>query len=129
MKFILSTSLILASLFFSHFNTKEVSPFEIEVQRNGDSVKMKCTEGCKWTELKFELKGKNPMVINESGVYKKTTYTGEPDVSFAFYVNDLPDGLEFESINGTAWGKLSFQINPSKSMYLDETGVSMIRQK
>lgn len=124
MKFVLSTVLVLSSLLFSYPDINEMASFKIEVKRGGDLVEMKCTQGCNWTELSFQLKKDKAMVVNELGAYGKSAYQGEPDVKFAFYVNGSPDGLNFESINGTKWKGLSYGRKPNRLMYLDETGVS-----
>ncbi len=124
MKSIISTIILLSALFSTSTIPNDLAPFKIEVKRSGDMVKMKCTTGCNWTDLKFSLKNNQSMVINEFGVYVSDSYHNEPDLSFAFYVFEASDGLKFESISGTAWKELRYGSKPSKLMYLNAWGVS-----
>ena len=124
MKFILSSVLLLASFIFPSTQPENVASFNIEIERSGDSIRMKCTQGCKWTQLKFKMNSRNPVVVNEFGVYTKAAYDNQPKGDFAFYLKRIPFGLNFTSILGTAWEGLSFARKPARKMYLNETGVS-----
>ena len=104
--------------------SNDLASFEIEVKRSGDTVKLKCTKGCSWTDLKFHIENEGIWIINEFGVHAKTDYHHEDEISFAFEVMSAKDGLKFESIKGTAWKELKYGIKPSRLMYLNSTGVS-----
>lgn len=122
MKLFLFPLFILFSLNFDSAN--ELAAFNIEMKRSGNLVKMKCNEGCNWTDLKFSLGEDQTWVINEFGVHIKSGYHHEDEISFAFEVMNAKDGLKFESIKGTAWKELKYGIKPSRLMYLNSTGVS-----
>ena len=103
--------------------SNDLASFEIEVKRTGDTVKMKCTKGCNWTDIKFNLNSEGTWIINEFGVHAKTDYHHEDEISFAFEVLPTENGLKFESINGSAWKELKYGNKPNRGMYLNATGV------
>ena len=107
--------------------SNDLASFEIEVKRSGDTVKMKCTKGCNWTDLKFNFENEEAWIINEFGVYTKADYHHEDEINFAFEVLPAENGLKFESIKGSAWKELKYGIKPNRLMHLNATGIS--RQK
>lgn len=122
---VLLISLALFSFLFTDTPKKDIASFEIMIERNGDVVNMKCTQGCAWTELQFNLKNQYKSTVDSFGVYKDEINTKTKRSDFSFMVEPVKNGLKFTSESGTAWKELSYGNRPNKIMYLDERGISV----
>lgn len=117
-------SIVLFSILSTDTSKKDLASFEISLKRNGDVVKMKCLEGCAWTELLFNLKKQPQSTVNSIGIFHDMSAAENEESEFSFNVELAKNGLKFTSKSGTAWKELSYGSRPSKIMYLDERGIS-----
>jgi len=85
--------------------------FTIEIASiTNNEVKLKCTEGCAWTELAFPVTKYQPQGVDAYGM--SGTINTLADVSdqlpdFKFSVEKTDNGAELRSIRDTGWNKLS----------------------
>ncbi|PRP67324.1 hypothetical protein [Nonlabens agnitus] len=94
-------------------DTNKVSrDFNIEILSiYNNEVKLKCTQGCKWTELAFELNNNESLGIDAYGITDPINTLADlsddlPDFKFTMVKTD--NGLTLERIRDTGWNKLSF---------------------
>lgn len=105
-------------------NSENLASFEIMLRRDGDKVKMKCTKGCFWTEIEFQLNDDPQQFVNSKGAFGNKWEAEKAETDFGFRVEPAKNGLVFISFKGTAWKELSYGNKPDKIMYLDERGIS-----
>lgn len=123
MKALLTSFTLLSFLLFSN-SESDIASFNISLKRTGDVVEMKCTEGCAWKKLKFNLNKRTPKTVSSMGVFANDSASENVKSDFSFTVELAEDGFKFTSKNGTAWKELKYGIKPTKTMYLDEHGIS-----
>ncbi|SCY43978.1 hypothetical protein SAMN05192588_2902 [Nonlabens sp. Hel1_33_55] len=109
-------------------NANEVSrDFNIEIVSVIDNdVKLKCTQGCAWTELSFTVNNYQPQGVDAYGMTSNTVNT-LADVSdnlpdFKFTVAKTDNGLNLERIRDTGWNKLSFSCRSECNQRIDYEG-------
>lgn len=98
--------------------------FQISLERTADGISAQCTEGCAWTNVSIATKPYAMVYLNESGISSKPMSEQDATNSFAFSFKTTKDNkVEFSSIHGTAWLKLSFILKKGQQQTLSETGM------
>lgn len=94
-------------------------------------VKLECTEGCAWKELSWSKNNNRPQAINAYGMISQDEPINTKDKlpDFKILIEPTDNGATLESLNGTAWKKLSFScINLSDcSQIVDFNGVTQLK--
>ncbi len=94
-------------------DTVEISKdFQITiVSINQNEIQLKCTQGCRWNELSFNLQKYQPQGIDAYGLTHAVNTLADvsdrlPDFKFSMERTD--NGVHLESIRDTGWNELSF---------------------
>jgi hypothetical protein len=116
------------TLFLSFFLTSILSyynddDFEIYFESIDNPMKVTCLKGCDWEELSIDYRPYQPKYIDKYGIvsFDEVSNNNSP---YLFSMTKTKKGVELESVRGTFWTKLSFNIKPYKKTRLDKSGVS-----
>ena len=107
--------------------SRTVAPvsFSMTIERTDNGITAQCTRGCRWTSVTADCAGCVHR-IDATGI-GPASKVEDPEVVFAFNLQEIKGKLVATSIKGTAWTKLSWSCGPALcSARLDETGVSPI---
>ena len=105
--------------------SKTVAPasFSMKIERTDNGITAQCTKGCRWTSVSADCAGCVHR-IDATGI-GPASKVEDPEVVFAFNLQEFEGKLVATSIKGTAWTKLSWSCGRALcSARLDETGVS-----
>jgi hypothetical protein len=105
--------------------SKPIAPasFSMRIERTDNRIAAQCTKGCRWISVSADCAGCVHR-IDASGIGSAST-AEDPEVFFAFNLQEFEGKLVATSIKGTAWTKLSWSCGrASCSARVDETGVS-----
>lgn len=116
------------NLFAQEKTTTELGEFLIFVETtDSNELKLKCTEGCAWKTLTFNLSNMDRIqAIDEFGMTDtKTENKTHGDLSdFLITVQRTDNGLSLKGVNGTAWTDLSFSLKHNLPQAIDEIGMT-----
>ncbi|WP_299521127.1 M56 family metallopeptidase [Winogradskyella sp.] len=130
----LSTMLLLpivAILFYSFAERKEViksvedletNLFLVTVEKNNNTIELRCETGCKWSHITLEPKA-TPYIINDYGFSNGSTIDSD---KFAFSIKPTEVGVELNGLNGTAWVDLAFSLRKNKRQAINQLGMTSI---
>ena len=97
--------------------------FSMRVERTDKGIAAQCATGCYWTAVTASCAGCVHR-IDASGIGAASDID-DPEVAFAFNLQELEGKFVATAIKGTAWTRLSWACgNTSCSARLDESGVS-----
>ena len=97
--------------------------FSLSIERTDKGIAAQCTQGCRWISVTANCAGCVHR-IDAAGI-GAPSQVEDPEVSFAFDVQELEGQLVATSIKGTAWTRLSWTCaQPSCSARIDGFGVS-----
>jgi hypothetical protein len=118
---------VFAGLGACHHQTisKTTAPvsFSMRIERTDKGIAAQCTQGCLWTSVAADCAGCVHR-IDATGI-GPASQVEDPEVSFAFNVQELEGKLVATSIKGTAWTKLSWNCGRALcSAHIDERGVT-----
>lgn len=86
--------------------------FVISVKKDGQNIKLKCIEGCDWTDLEFATTSKSAQSVDQYGIVTANGTLQKTDktlADFEFAIEGRDDkGFVLNGIKGTAWDTLSF---------------------
>ena len=105
--------------------SKTVAPasFSMKIERTDSGITAQCTKGCRWTSVSADC-AECVHRIDATGI-GPASKVEDPQVVFAFNLQEFEGKLVATSIKGTAWTKLSWSCGRALcSARLDETGVS-----
>jgi hypothetical protein len=106
-------------------DTNRITPasFSLSIERTDKGIAAQCTEGCRWISVTADCAGCVHR-IDAAGIGSASQIV-DPEISFAFNVQEFEGKLVATSIKGTAWRELSWTCDlPSCSARIDGTGVS-----
>jgi len=104
-------------------NTIAAASFSIKIERTDQGIAAQCTQGCRWTSVTANCAGCVHR-IDATGI-GPASQVEDPEVAFAFNVQELEGKLVATSIKGTAWTKLSWSCGHALcSAHIDESGVT-----
>jgi bla regulator protein BlaR1 len=93
-----------------------ISNFKITIEKKDEIIKMKCTEGCTWTDLSFNLNKNKDQAIDKFGL----TNSKNTKSDFMFIIQNKGKEFQLKSIKGAAWKELKFTFNKA---IIDQAGV------
>ena len=106
----------------------ELSEFLVSVETTDHKeIKLKCTEGCAWKTLTFNLSDMNSIqAIDEFGMTNKNDENKKDEnlSDFLITMQRTDNGLIFKGLNGTAWTDLRFSLKPNSPQLIDEMGMT-----
>ena len=78
--------------------------FTIKIEKKRSSFMLKCTKGCDWKELTFNLNKNESITVDQFGTGNRTDYSSD----FKILVKNIEDELTHytftvESLKGTNW--------------------------
>ncbi len=131
---------ILAILFYSFSDRKYVelpieknditktsiedpNQFLVTVERNGNTIELKCDNGCKWGHLTLEPSNK-PYIINDYGFSEGNTIDSD---RFAFAISTENNQIVLEGLKGTAWIDLAFTLPGNKVQGINQLGMTNLK--
>jgi hypothetical protein len=93
------------------------------------TVKLECTQGCAWKELSWTRSNGTPQAINAYGMVMVDELNEPVNLKddlpeFKFIVEPTDNGATLESLNGTAWKKLSFSCLTDCNQIVDYNGLT-----
>lgn len=107
----------------------KVAPFEIYLTQTNEGIDLICEQGCAWKRLAFNTPNKyKPQGINQLGMTQISGYdqSDNDNENFLFTIQKTNEGMSLSSLNGTAWGSLSFSIKNGQKRKLTELGVELL---
>jgi len=108
--------------------SSELSEFLVLVETtDSNEIKLKCTEGCAWKTLTFNLSDMNRIqALDEFGMTDKNDESKKDKnlSDFLITMQRTENGLSFKGLNGTAWTDLSFSLKPNLPQAIDEMGMT-----
>jgi hypothetical protein len=121
---ILIVSIISCGTTYKKIKNSEVEPFTIVVERTNNEMKLTCTNGCSWKELKFNAKGlQNVIAIDENGmtdVLESSKASG-----FFFTIETTQKEISLKGLKGTSWKQLKFHcLENHCKQTLDQNGMA-----
>lgn len=97
--------------------------FSMTIDRTDNGITAHCTQGCRWTSVTADCAGCVHR-IDATGI-GPTSQANDPEVAFAFDVQELEGKLVATSIKGTAWTKLSWTCGRTLcSAHINGSGVT-----
>lgn len=106
----------------SEFNetNSESNLFLVTVEKNGNSIELRCESGCKWSHLILEPRSES-YIINDYGFSEGNTI--ETD-KFAFSIQPNSFGVDLDGIKGTAWLDLNFSLKENQIQAINQLGMT-----
>jgi hypothetical protein len=107
-----------------NIKSSKVEPFTIVVERTNNEMKLTCTNGCSWKELKFNTIGNsNAQAIDENGM---TALNESPKASgFLFTIETTQKEVSLKGLKGTSWKELRFDcLENNCKQTLDHNGMT-----
>ncbi|WP_431110640.1 M56 family metallopeptidase [Winogradskyella poriferorum] len=118
---------ILAILFYSFAereyvekNKPETNSFLVFVEKNGNTLELRCESGCKWSHLVLEPNSE-PYIINDFGFSKGNTLDTD---KFAFSIEPNQSGVLLNGLKGTAWVDLAFSLPKNQKQAVNQLGMT-----
>ncbi len=104
---ILTVSIMSCGTTSKNIKSSEVEPFTIVVERTNDEMKLTCTNGCSWKDLKFNIKeNQNAQAIDENGM--TTLLESSKASGFLFTIETTQKEISLKGLKGTSWKELKF---------------------
>lgn len=103
----------------SETEKSELGNFLVTVEKNGNTLELRCEEGCRWSHLVLEPNAE-PYIINDFGFSKGKTLDID---KFAFSIAPNNNGVALSGIKGTAWVDLAFSLRKNKRQAVNPLGM------
>jgi len=105
----------------------ELSPFNIQVVKTEEEIKLKCTLGCAWTELNFTKNNYQAQFVDEFGMSdskdRESEKTDDNLANFIFSISKTEEGIQLIGEQGTAWKELNFSLKNYEPQIITQTGM------
>ncbi|MBC3845357.1 hypothetical protein H8K90_03105 [Winogradskyella echinorum] len=98
----------------------ESNQFLVTVEKNGNTIQLRCENGCRWSHLILEPSSE-PYIINDFGFSNGQTL--ETD-KFTFSIQSNNNGVELSGIKGTAWIDLAFSLPENQKQAINYKGMT-----
>ncbi|MFC0603095.1 M56 family metallopeptidase [Winogradskyella pulchriflava] len=98
----------------------ESSEFLVTVEKNGNTLELKCESGCRWSHLILEPSSET-YIINDFGFSKGKTLESD---KFAFSIRPNENGVNLNGLKGTAWVNLAFSLPKNKNQAINQLGMT-----
>ena len=100
--------------------------FKITIEKSGNEIIMKCSEGCLWENLTYENK-EEYQAINEFGmieIKQDQSNTDKNLSNFLFTITKTDNGISLIGLKGTTWSDLSFSLRNSEQQMFNQFGMT-----
>ncbi|WP_335973578.1 M56 family metallopeptidase [Gaetbulibacter jejuensis] len=97
------------------------SQFFITIEKNENSITLKCENGCKWSKLLLDTNTNRSYTFTDYGFSESKTL--ETD-QFAFTIEPNESGVFLNGLKGTAWLELSVSLYENQVRAIDQFGVT-----
>ena len=102
--------------------------FKIQISEDDKTTKLTCEHGCAWKTLSFAKPSQNNVAVvdqfGKGSLDEVSTEEGSSLAAFSFTMVKEGDKYTLESLEGTAWKSLSFNVKPyAAPRILDASGV------
>ena len=107
-------------------NKKEISSYEIFIEKTDIGVALKCTKGCAWTDLSFSLNRVNAQAVDEFGLRNNSVSNNKTDAklaNFLFTIKQVDKGFLLTNIEGSSWKKLNVKLEYYNSQAINAKGL------
>ncbi|MBT8244524.1 hypothetical protein [Winogradskyella sp.] len=94
-----------ASLEVLNLKANKPLNFNVTLEKNDKKIKLKCSEGCHWETLSFELNNNTPQTINNYGLNKVNARNADDSFNFVLIQDDKI--FDLKSTKNTTWKGLS----------------------
>ena len=118
---------VLALLFYSFAereyvekNKPETNSFLVFVEKNGNTLELRCESGCRWSHLVLEPNSE-PYIINDFGFSEGNTLDTD---KFAFSIAPNQSGVLLNGLKGTAWVDLAFSLPKNQKQAVNQMGMT-----
>lgn len=98
----------------------ENNSFLVFVEKNGNTLELRCESGCKWSHLVLEPNSK-PYIINDFGFSEGNTLDTD---KFAFSIKPNQSGVTLSGLKGTAWVDLAFSLPKNQKQAVNQLGMT-----
>ena len=102
---------------------ENLNQFLVSVERNGNTIELKCEKGCQWGHLTLEPSTK-PYIINDFGFSEGSTIDSD---RFAFTISTENNEIVLEGLKGTAWIDLAFTLPRNKVQGINQLGMTNLK--
>lgn len=117
---------MISILFYSFAERKEVikenaaepNLFLITAEKKGNTIELKCEDGCNWSNITID--NKKAYVINDYGFSQGNTVDTD---KFAFTIEHNESGVLLNGLKGTAWIDLNFSLGQNKKQFINQLGM------
>ncbi|MDG4715883.1 M56 family metallopeptidase [Winogradskyella marincola] len=100
--------------------TTEVNSFLVFVEKNGNTLELRCESGCRWSHLVLEPNSE-PYIINDFGFSEGNTLDTD---KFAFSIEPNQSGVLLNGLKGTAWVNLAFSLPKNQKQAVNQLGMT-----
>ena len=98
--------------------------FKLQVSTSGDTIKVKCTEGCGFTDIFYVAKENTAVAVDYNGKTEvKTSVKAAAGKDFLFTIQQTSNGMTLNGIRGVAWETLNVNCRRECRKWVDETGI------
>ena len=103
---------------------EDLTPFVVSVQKNKNSIRLKCNTGCKWADITLDTKAKSKYIINDYGFSEGKTLKTD---KFAFSIEPSASGVSLTNLKGAAWLDLNFSLTKNQEQFINENGMLTLK--
>ncbi len=103
-------------------NSETSSLFLVTVEKNNNTISVKCEKGCMWSHLKLDTNSES-YIINDYGFSEGKTIDND---RFTFSIKLTQSNVELQGIKGTAWIDLAFSLHEDHKNIINEFGVKSV---
>ncbi|APY08056.1 hypothetical protein BWZ20_06975 [Winogradskyella sp. J14-2] len=98
----------------------ETNSFLVFVEKTGNTLELRCENGCRWSHLVLEPNSK-PYIINDFGFSEGNTLDTD---KFAFSIEPNQSGVTLSGLKGTAWVDLAFSLPKNQKQAVNQLGMT-----
>ncbi len=102
----------------------KLSQFFVTIEKNENSITLKCESGCKWSKLLLDTNTNRSYTFNDYGFSEGKTLETDP---FAFTIEPNESGVFLNGLKGTAWLELSFSLYENQVRAINQFGVTNLK--
>jgi len=110
----------------SHNAGTDAIDFVLFVEKNDNTITLKCTKGCDWGDLKLDVKKNQILAIDEFGVKNGTVADNRKGANLADFlisVERVANGINLKGIQGTNWTDLNFDFKNQRLQGVSNKGL------
>ncbi|NOY48641.1 MAG: M56 family metallopeptidase, partial [Chlorobi bacterium] len=98
----------------------EPNLFLVSIEKNENSIRLKCNNGCKWEDISLDTNAKSIYTINNFGFTDGNTLKTD---EFAFTIERSENGVNLTGLKGTTWLDLKFYLKNNQRQVINQNGM------